>query len=428
MSELKSLTLGGKTYSSFVDTQARAAIDDLSENAIFITVNTDEDLTSVSGSIISTSDKTWLEIQEAYLSFKNRIMMVVKGDGREIILSGVEYLEDAFVFSGQTSDPDRIFYATVTSASDIEISWSSPADSGGASTLIVTITDDVASHTSGQIYAHVQSGGTVLLDYGDDSYWTLSYVTESGVAYFSHFTDDGFANNITIHEDGTVSQVDRDIVTHEQLLEKITTPATAEVGQTIVVKSVDSNGKPIAWEAADLPSGGSVGTVCDPAGWELINSTVLTADDAVSVLAFSTDADGNSFAYDELWFYAGNNNAAGYGAVTACNANVILNKNGFEYGFTIPFKNFFGTGWGRQMIYINPIKSEPHETAPRYVHWYTLATVFSGTNDSTANPTMSTRTQCSSGEALKLTDFQIETDSTDNYMFGTFKLYGRNRA
>lgn len=36
----------------------------------------------------------------------------------------------------------------------------------------------------------------------------------------------------------------------------VTVPETAEVGQTIVVKSVDSNGKPTAWEAADLPSGG----------------------------------------------------------------------------------------------------------------------------------------------------------------------------
>lgn len=34
---------------------------------------------------------------------------------------------------------------------------------------------------------------------------------------------------------------------------KITVPNTAEVGQTVVVKSVDSNGKPMAWEAADLP-------------------------------------------------------------------------------------------------------------------------------------------------------------------------------
>ena len=42
------------------------------------------------------------------------------------------------------------------------------------------------------------------------------------------------------------------------LVEKITAPATASVGQIIKVKSVDTSGKPTEWEAADLPSGGSV--------------------------------------------------------------------------------------------------------------------------------------------------------------------------
>lgn len=35
-------------------------------------------------------------------------------------------------------------------------------------------------------------------------------------------------------------------------------PETAEVGQTIVVKEVDENGKPTAWEAADFPAGGGI--------------------------------------------------------------------------------------------------------------------------------------------------------------------------
>lgn len=38
------------------------------------------------------------------------------------------------------------------------------------------------------------------------------------------------------------------------LSNKITAPTTTEVGQTIVVKSINSNGNPITWEAADLPS------------------------------------------------------------------------------------------------------------------------------------------------------------------------------
>lgn len=46
-------------------------------------------------------------------------------------------------------------------------------------------------------------------------------------------------------------------------VENIPAPATAEVGQTIVVKAVDENGKPTEWEAADMPSGSVGGQVFD---------------------------------------------------------------------------------------------------------------------------------------------------------------------
>lgn len=40
----------------------------------------------------------------------------------------------------------------------------------------------------------------------------------------------------------------------------IPVPSTAEVGQTIVVKSVDENGKPTAWEAVDAADAEEIGT------------------------------------------------------------------------------------------------------------------------------------------------------------------------
>lgn len=40
----------------------------------------------------------------------------------------------------------------------------------------------------------------------------------------------------------------------------IPVPSTAEVGQTIVVKSVDENGKPTAWEAVDAADASEIGT------------------------------------------------------------------------------------------------------------------------------------------------------------------------
>lgn len=44
---------------------------------------------------------------------------------------------------------------------------------------------------------------------------------------------------------------DRDYV-DSKILENIPTPTTATVGQTIVVKAVDENGKPTEWEAKDV--------------------------------------------------------------------------------------------------------------------------------------------------------------------------------
>lgn len=49
----------------------------------------------------------------------------------------------------------------------------------------------------------------------------------------------------------------------------ISAPPTAQVGQTIRVKSVDEDGKPVEWECVDLPTGGS------EEKWELLFDTTL---------------------------------------------------------------------------------------------------------------------------------------------------------
>lgn len=56
----------------------------------------------------------------------------------------------------------------------------------------------------------------------------------------------------------------------------------AEIGQTIVVKSVDENGKPTEWESADLPSGG---------GWRKI--VEMTIDEDTGNIEFDKDIQGN---------------------------------------------------------------------------------------------------------------------------------------
>ena len=122
----------------------------------------------------------------------------------------------------------------------------------GAAPMIVTITNDVASHTSAEIYAHVQAGGTALLIDGEYIY-ALVGCTE-GYASFDHSYDDGLLDNILIYGDGSVERREYAKLGSGTLSNYIPRPFTAEVGQTIVVKSVDANGKPAAWECADLPT------------------------------------------------------------------------------------------------------------------------------------------------------------------------------
>lgn len=67
---------------------------------------------------------------------------------------------------------------------------------------------------------------------------------------------------------------------------------SAAVGQTIKVKTVDADGKPTAWEAVDMASGG------DGETWELINTSVVPAE--THKLTITQDSAGKPFAYYEL--------------------------------------------------------------------------------------------------------------------------------
>lgn len=122
----------------------------------------------------------------------------------------------------------------------------------GAAPMIVTVTDDVASHTSEQIYSHVQAGGTAVLD--DEGYTYVLVGCTADYASFDHSYDDGLLDNILIYGDGSVEKREYAKLGSGTLSNYIPRPSTAEVGQTIVVKAVDDKGAPVAWEAADLPT------------------------------------------------------------------------------------------------------------------------------------------------------------------------------
>ena len=99
---------------------------------------------------------------------------------------------------------------------------------------------------------------------GTEAEWLKSLEGESGVYVGSGEMPDDC--NVQIDPQGDASQVvlctPQELTTEQQAQARqnigaIETPETAEAGQTIVVKEVDENGKPTAWEAADFPAGGS---------------------------------------------------------------------------------------------------------------------------------------------------------------------------
>jgi hypothetical protein len=80
-------------------------------------------------------------------------------------------------------------------------------------------------------------------------------------------------------------------------------PETAEVGQTIVVKAVDENGKPTEWECAELPSGGER---------RLIKEITLTED--TYTIDVNSDSEGKPFELTELIVYGYTKGTASAGA------------------------------------------------------------------------------------------------------------------
>jgi hypothetical protein len=75
-------------------------------------------------------------------------------------------------------------------------------------------------------------------------------------------------------------------------------PNTASVGQTVVVKAVDENGKPTEWEVADFPSGGDK--------WEFICDITTTEkiDAGIEITENSEGIQLSELKYNEIWIMA----------------------------------------------------------------------------------------------------------------------------
>ena len=80
-----------------------------------------------------------------------------------------------------------------------------------------------------------------------------------------------------------------------ELMTGVAKVPTAEVGQTIKVKSVDDNGVPTAWEAVDFPSGGGG----SGEAWDVLANFVATED--IAQFTQTTPPVGHNFAeYNEV--------------------------------------------------------------------------------------------------------------------------------
>lgn len=124
----------------------------------------------------------------------------------------------------------------------------------------------------------------------------------------------------------------------------------ADIGQTIVVKSVDENGKPTEWETVDMPSGGSGGGET----WRLLNSIVVEED--VGVLSVTADSDGRPLSLKKVKVFArirGNTSGA---------ANWIrLDVNGLRNTFNIPISNGFAATDGQDNYWQNRVDISIHD-------------------------------------------------------------------
>ena len=119
--------------------------------------------------------------------------------------------------------------------------------SGGS--LIVTYNPDDSTkvtHSSSEIYEAYQSGKIVQFNDGRQLYPLVMSNVDSAV-----FASGGFSGvvsfmTILINDNSEIMTLGPAFVP--------TLTATAEVGQTIVVKSVDENGQPTEWEAVGIPT------------------------------------------------------------------------------------------------------------------------------------------------------------------------------
>ncbi len=179
---------------------------------------------------------------------------------------------------------------------------------------VETIAQGMRQHVQGQynipdsddVYAHIVGNGTSDTDrsnahtldwdgnawYAGDVYVGSTSGTNmdegSKKLATEEYVDKKTLTDTTLTVEGAVADAK---AVGDKLAEKIPAPATAFVGQTIVVSAVDENGKPTAWEAADMDE-----------KWRLIAEGEITEN--VESIEITEDMQGNPIKLKKAKAYA----------------------------------------------------------------------------------------------------------------------------
>ena len=121
-------------------------------------------------------------------------------------------------------------------------------ETGGSSLLVVTFTTDengnhTPSHTYDQIMEVINNGGSAVLTNGS-VWYNLSNTLPSQI-WFERTALSVNEGQYTRYVLTSANTLQSAVVKHQGV------DVTTEVGQTIIVKEVDANGKPTKWESAD---------------------------------------------------------------------------------------------------------------------------------------------------------------------------------
>jgi hypothetical protein len=150
---------------------------------------------------------------------------------------------------------------------------------GNSNLLVVTFTEEngrlTPSHTYEQIKAWVDNSGHAVLT--DRNTWYHLFDSKSTL-YFERVV--ASANESTFIQYGITPRGDmgRRAFHYNHI------NVTAEVGQTIAVKSVDSTGKPTEWEAVNMPTGGGLDATIEGETLVFAESSTATIENETLIL------------------------------------------------------------------------------------------------------------------------------------------------